>query len=200
LTDHLVILLTKFPVPGSVKTRLAATLGDIEACKIHDRLVQHCLSANQSPLWDFQVHYAGGSLDQMTDWIGQKTLVPQCSGDLGARISGAFLSGFAQGYKRICVIGSDIPELSSKHITQAFKALDVADLSVGPTEDGGYYLIALKAPHSVLFETMPWSTSEIFDATLDKAQHNQLAVHVGDMLEDVDHFEDWQKLAPLLGK
>jgi len=135
----------------------------------------------------------------MTEWLGKHTFLPQSPGNLGARISSAFNSGLSQGYKRICLIGSDIPALTSQQIAQSFSSLDLADLSLGPTEDGGYYLVALKAAHPVLFKNMPWSTDGLFEQTLQTAQDNNLAVHVGDLLEDVDQLEDWQRLSPLLG-
>ena len=101
--------------------------------------------------------------------------------------------------QRTVLIGSDSPQVSRAIIDQARAALDAADVVLGPAEDGGYYLIAMRSPHDV-FSGIPMSTPEVREMTVMSAERQGLRVHLLEPLLDVDELPDLQRLAALLEK
>ncbi|MDP8907876.1 MAG: TIGR04282 family arsenosugar biosynthesis glycosyltransferase, partial [Chloroflexota bacterium] len=121
-------------------------------------------------------------------------LWPQEGEGLGVGLGGAFARGFARGYRRVLIISSDSPTLPRKVFEEAFAALDDHDLVLGPTHDGGYYLIGLTRPEPHLFEGIAWSTDAVYGQTLERAAERGLRVHTTAAWHDVDTIAD---LAPL---
>ncbi|MCP5535609.1 MAG: glycosyltransferase [Akkermansiaceae bacterium] len=122
---------------------------------------------------------------------------PQGAGNLGERLHRAFGEGFANGFSEISVIGSDCPECGARWINAAFSRLASAsgrDVIIGPSNDGGYYLLALKAPAPGLFRNIPWSSKDVFDATSDAAVASGLSLETLPMLSDVDDLTDWNRI------
>ena len=124
---------------------------------------------------------------------------PQRGDDLGERLLYAFQWCHRQGFQRTILIGSDTPHISHDIICAARDALDEVDIVLGPSADGGYYLIAMCAPHDV-FSNIPMSTSEVAKQTIAAAHHLGLTVRLLETLLDVDEFSDLQCLATLLGR
>jgi rSAM/selenodomain-associated transferase 1 len=122
---------------------------------------------------------------------------PQQGDDLGERLLHAFRWCHQQGFERTILIGSDTPHISGDIIDAARDALDEVDVVLGPSEDGGYYLIAMRAPYDV-FSGIVMSTSEVTEQTIAAAHHLGLTVHLLETLLDVDEFSDLQRLATLL--
>ena len=121
----------------------------------------------------------------------------QGEGDLGDRLARAFTQGFDDGFQEVCVIGSDCPECGSRWINAAFSRLSAdkpRQVVIGPSQDGGYYLLALESPAPGLFEKIPWSDSQVLDATLAVAATEELNVELLPPLSDVDHLPDWQRV------
>src|SRR5205807_8153449 len=117
--------------------------------------------------------------------------------DLGARLHHVFRWTHDQGYRSTIVISSDTPQISLKIVTQAQKALATADVVLGPADDGGYYLIAMRKPYDV-FSGIPMSTSVVTHMTMQLAQRQGLKVHLLEPLFDVDELPDLLRLAQLL--
>src|SRR3972149_1288660 len=92
-------------------------------------------------------------------------LVPQGAGDLGARMEAAFSRSFRRGARRVALIGTDTPGLTREIVIAALDALDDVDVVLGPAEDGGYYLLALRRPHPELFAGVVWSTATVPEGT-----------------------------------
>jgi len=109
----------------------------------------------------------------------------QAQGDLGTRMSTAFQS-ILQMEKKAIIIGSDCPEISSDIILNAFKKLDQNDIVIGPTHDGGYYLLGMKVLHDSLFSNMTWSTSEVFNNTIKEIENLGLSYNTLPKLHDMD--------------
>jgi uncharacterized protein len=203
--DHalkaLLILFTKYPKAGRVKTRLIPVLGAEESCSLHRGLVEHTiLKANQLMArqnLDFEVRFSGGSRALMQKWLGEGLeFSPQGRGSLGARMKRAFDQAFRSGFTRVILIGSDIPGLNAEILQEAFFALSVHDLVLGPARDGGYYLIGMTHCLPFLFEGIPWGGSMVLEKTLNLARQSELKIHLLEKLDDIDRPADlsvWEK-------
>ncbi len=188
-------IFTKYPQPGSVKTRLIPTLGGEGAAILHRRMVTHTLVTVQRfnregrhLLW---VCFDGATQAEMERWLGAGLhFSPQKQGDLGYRMDAAFREDFAIGARRSVIIGTDCPGLNSSILHQAFAALGHADVVLGPAHDGGYYLVGLRKMIPDLFRGIEWGTSRVLSETLAIADRLGLAVHQLPILHDVDRPED----------
>lgn len=132
----------------------------------------------------------------LEQWLGpflpEAKFTAQCAGDLGARLEHAFKHAFSSGYERVAVIGSDCVEIPPALFTAAFSTLDEHDAAIGPSADGGYYLLALKTPQPALFENIAWSTAQTLADTLERAQTAGLSPVLLPELRDVDTESDWK--------
>ena len=143
------ILFARFPVAGKVKTRLIPALGEEGAAALHRRLVLRTLrTANalyQSQNVELEIRFAGDNASEMQHWFGDGWLCrPQCEGDLGQRMAGAFEDSFREGSPATVIIGSDCPTLKPDVLAAAFDSLKKNPVVFGPATDGGYYLIGLE--------------------------------------------------------
>ena len=126
-----------------------------------------------------------GDASAVDEWRGRFPVFEQPKGGLGTRMAAAFDAGVA------VVVGSDIPKLDVDYVETALRALAGADLVLGPTEDGGYCLIAMNELHPELFVNIPWGTEAVLAATLRAA--GSLSVRTLDVLWDVDEAADWER-------
>jgi rSAM/selenodomain-associated transferase 1 len=116
--------------------------------------------------------------------------MPQVEGDLGIRIEAAFNYVFRQGARKAVIVASDVPDLSAEIIENAISALIGNDIVIGPTNDGGYYLLGMNRLHSDLFRGVTWSTTKVYDETLSIVEYLGLKVHSLRALDDIDTEED----------
>jgi rSAM/selenodomain-associated transferase 1 len=200
-TDMRVALavMAKAPRAGEVKTRLCPPLTPAEAaelyrCFLHDTLdkVRACDAA--IPV----LSYAPCSArDLFTTLAPGFTLIPQRGDDLGARMADCFAQLFAQGYQAVALTGSDLPTLPPEVFQQALHLLTTPhiDVVLGPSEDGGYYLIGLRSLHRALFENMTWSTSQVLAETVKRAEMQQLRIAYLPIWYDVDTPDDLARLS-----
>ncbi len=186
----LLIIFVKNPVAGKVKTRLAATIGVQGALDIYVRLLDHTKNLSMGLSCDKVVFYADyiNKDDLWGDNYFQKQLQPD--GDLGARMFQAFLWGFGQGYQFISIIGSDCYQLTSEIVMSSFTLLEKHSCVLGPSLDGGYYLLGMSTPITDLFCNMPWSTPAVLDQTIKRLEALQLSYTLLDALTDVDEEKD----------
>ncbi|PZO44775.1 MAG: hypothetical protein DCF17_03450 [Shackletoniella antarctica] len=196
------LLFTRYPEPGRTKTRLIPHLGPAGAAALQRAMTEHVLgqvtaAAQQLPL-AIEVHFAGGNEAQMQGWLGDRiTYYPQGEGDLGARLMAAFEQNFAAGRVGAIAIGSDCPALGTAHLAAALRALQSADVVLGPATDGGYYLIGLRQPQPALFEAIAWGTDQVLAQTRAIATSQGLAVELLAPLTDIDRPEDlpqWEQI------
>ena len=204
--EHLIIF-TRYPEPGSTKTRLIPLLGKRGAADFQRRMTSHIMLiarelAVQRRL-QVEVHYEGGSQKQMQEWLGEKIMFThQSEGNIGARMQQAFDHAFRRGADRVVLIGSDIPEITSTIIDTAFKDLFTKDLVFGPAVDGGYYLIGIRAAVFTkaarsLFHDIDWGTPDVMPQTRLIVEKMNFSYCLLDKLHDVDRPEDfhiWQKV------
>ncbi len=191
-----VALLLKAPIPGTVKTRLARSVGPDSAAGIYRRLVLHQL-ARIPDGWNATVHFApADALDRMRDFLGDRpTYVPQPDGDLGVRLVQASARHFAQpSAGPLLVIGGDCPYLDEKKLAEAAATLSQADVCIVPALDGGYVLIGLAAHRPLIFADITWSTPHVYLQTTRQCLAAGLTVQtIEPALEDIDHLPAWQR-------
>jgi len=198
MSKNLIIVFVRNPELGKVKTRLSKTVGDANALDIYKILLKHTASVIQQISSDKAVYYSEKIQynDVWDDRRFQKKL--QEGDDLGARMENAFETAFKDLYENVVIVGSDLYDLKPSHIEDAFTALKNHDLVIGPSLDGGYYLLGMKAVHPAVFKNKKWGTDSVLEATLTNLK--QQNVKVLEALNDIDTFEDLQAQPKLLRK
>jgi len=199
---RILVIMAKAPILGRVKTRLARDVGSVEATRFYRvalaRLIRRLAADTR---WQTVVA-ASPDVQALPDqrWLQDADAVmPQGEGDLGARMQRVFDTA-PKG--PVVIIGSDIPDISACHIAQAFKALGTNEAVMGPSVDGGYWLIGQKRMPKVLmpFENVEWSSGKERDQTLSNFGVARVAM-LND-LSDVDSGADhlgWRKTEGVLG-
>ena len=191
MKKEVVLVFQKNAILGQVKTRLAAGMGELPALEIYRHLIELTYSALEAvpvPVWT----YFSDFIPESTRPTVEKSFVQQGQ-DLGERMANAFTRTFESGKDKVVLIGTDCPTLQSQHLLQAFEALTISDLVLGPARDGGYYLIGMKSGAAYLFEGITWSTSQVLSQTLHAASQHGLIVTLLPELDDIDTQEDWQR-------
>ena len=185
------ILFTRYPAPGKSKTRLIPALGPEGAADLQRKMTLHTVivarrAARRLSL-SLEVGFTGADESLFESWLGPDlAYTAQSDGDLGRRMSEAFRQGFDGGDSSIVLVGSDTPELTVDIVESAFGSLESHDLVLGPSQDGGYYLIGLRQPAHELFQRISWGTGRVLSETLDRAHRIGLSVILLDQLSDVD--------------
>ncbi len=187
MTEALVIVFVKNIKLGTVKTRLAKTIGDFGAYEVYAELVKITENTTKQLEIDTRIYFSNAVADTM--WQNDYKTV-QNGADLGERMLHAFKEGFEAGYKKIVLIGSDLPDINSTHINKGIDALNSNDVVFGPAEDGGYYLVGLSKMNTKIFTNKPWSQPNLLQETLLELQKLNISVSTLDMLNDIDTYED----------
>ncbi len=195
-----VIVFGRYPVPGTVKTRLIPALGGVGAADLQRQLTEKTLRTVKSWVLKYHVQvelcFEGGSRERIRRWLGYGPLVSrQGEGGLGDRMLNAFKRAFKEGARRVVLLGTDIPDLRQAHLEEAFDALNHSQLVVGPSRDGGYWLMGLERPVDV-FVGIHWGREGVLEGTLQLAEQQGLKTHLLEPLNDIDTTEDlraWRK-------
>ena len=192
MSTNSLIIFVRRPELGKVKTRIAKSVGARQALVIYNELLKHTREVVTK--CDVQRHlFYTDDIIRDDDWSNTKFIKHrQASGDLGDKMSAAFEVCLRQSHK-VVIIGSDCATLQPAIIERAFAALDESDVVIGPTFDGGYYLLGLKEPREVLFKGIEWSTPVVFEQTIAAINHEGLSYTELPQLADIDHIEDWEK-------
>lgn len=190
-TECGLIIFLRLPEFGKVKTRIASTLGDEVALEVYKELTTLTLNLASSLVIPVYLFYEGG-LPQPAEQISTFEYVHQTSGNLGNKMRHAF-EIVLQKHKKAVIIGSDCPDLAKDDIMSAFDQLDRHDLVIGPSEDGGYYLLGCKTLAPFLFTDLPWSSSLLFNETIARIESHQMSCHVLRQLYDIDEEAEWTR-------
>lgn len=188
-------IFARAPRRGRVKTRLARDVGENVAFEAYQELLAATLNELAPGRGRFAPEiWVEGDAPEVDEWRRRFPVLRQPGGDLGARMATAFDHGVS------VLVGCDIPALAAGHVDAALGLLAEADVVLTPTEDGGYCLIAMNAPHARLFEAIPWGTDQVLAATLAAASGssgnnarpagNALSVRLLPPLWDVDNGAD----------
>ena len=188
MSKNLLIVFTRNPELGKVKTRLAKTVGNATTLKIYifllertkdisvkvsaDKAVYYSVKVRENDIWDANIF-------QKHQQVGE---------DLGFRMLHAFKNGFKAGYEKVMIIGSDLYDLTAETIENAFMALENNEVVIGPAEDGGYYLLGMNSLEEKVFKNKDWGTETVRKDTLEDLKDKKVFL-LGE-LNDVDVFED----------
>ena len=190
------IIFAKAPIPGQVKTRLCPPLAPDEAATLHGTMVLDTLERSRNLLgFDRFLACAPSKQHPFFKAVGARQgvqLLEQIQGDLGGRMHQAFCSVFEAGYRSAVVVGTDLPTIQGELLRQALRGLADHDVVLGPSVDGGYYLIGLKKSTPDLFSDVPWSTDQVLTSTLKKAGHLSLSLQLLTEQRDLDTLVDLQ--------
>jgi len=199
LDDRCLLFFIKNPEKGKVKTRLASAIGDERAVKLYRRFLFEMLSTlNRGTFLFYLCFYPADALESLMKWLGEDYLyMSQQGADLGERMKNGFVEAFAMNFKRVVLIGSDIPDLPLEVIEEAFTSLKEKHVVIGPSLDGGYYLIGFKDKTflSQVFKGIPWSKERVFEETMKILNKEGLTVHTLKPLRDIDTIEDLRDLS-----
>lgn len=194
--DTALLVFAKVPRPGEVKTRLTPALSAAEAARLYTAFLRDTL--RQVLRLDAKVRLylapplPNGELDAVPSGVDVHV---QMGDGLGARMEQAFRETLGDGYGRVFVMGSDHPTLPRSFLQRADQALqDSASLCVGPTEDGGFYLLGMSAFYPQLFDEMSYSHGQVFAETLSRAEGTRADVTVLPQWYDVDRPRDLERL------
>ncbi len=188
MPKKLLLIFTRNPELGKVKSRLAQGVGEENALEIYKTLLTHTrdiasqiectrrvgysVKVRKNDLWD----------NALFDKFAQE------GEDLGERMSNAFKKGFKEGYEQIIIVGSDLFDLKTSHIEKAFKSLDTKDTVIGPAKDGGYYLLGMTQYIPTVFHHKQWGTETVYKDTITDLE--KYTVHTLETLNDIDYASD----------
>lgn len=191
-----IIVFAKRPAAGHVKTRLTPPLPPDEAASVYEACVRDVIALAARQRARVELWYVEEPRARL--WF--ETELPhlpaqaQNGNDLGARMLDAFTRSFASGAERVVIIGSDSPTLPETVLNAAFDDLHEVDVAIGPSLDGGYYLIGLRAASlekaAALFSSMTWSGPSVFRVTLERIESSGLEARVLPGWYDVDTIDD----------
>lgn len=190
-----VIVFAKYPQKGKVKTRLASTLGERFAADFYKVCAEHTfkeiLKVNKNDTRHFLFYSDENDKNKIRKWTHFKFLLFNQQGeDLGEKMLNAFHSVFKNDVSKSIIIGTDLPDISSYIINDAFELLNESDVVLGPATDGGYYLLGMKKIIKELFIELPWSTEKLFRQTLKVINDLNLQVSILPELSDIDTESD----------
>jgi rSAM/selenodomain-associated transferase 1 len=188
-----VAVLAKEPVAGLAKTRLAATVGAAAASRAAAAMLVDTLEVvagvDAAPWLCFTPAAARERMRRLAPGF---SLLPQVTGDLGDRLAACLAGLLARGAGRVAIVGADTPHVPGAAYAAALELLERVDVVLGPATDGGYYLVAAKAPRPELFLGVPMGTEVVLEVTLRRAAACRLRVGLLPPLRDLDRFEDLQ--------
>ena len=196
------VVMAKAPLVGEVKTRLAPPLSLKEAAELYRCLLLDLLENVRSfEGADLYVAFSPAAAAALFHEITPRDFVcfPQRRDDLGERMASIFEDLFEKSYERAVVIGSDLPVFPSSFLRDAFRALaGSSDVVLGPSRDGGYYLIGLSRLVPEIFTGMPWGTARVLQATRDRLSRVGVEPSLLPGWFDVDTVEDLKFLKQMV--
>lgn len=202
MTQHCLLVFTRYPEPGKTKTRLMPALGAEGAAALQKQMTEHTLATvrqlrRQGMPIDVDIQFAGGDRSRMRAWLGGEwDYSPQCDGDLGDRLSRAFEDAFNRGATAVVAIGIDCPDITTEGLADALSRLQSTEVVLGPADDGGYYLLGLSRFVPELFQGIDWGTERVLQQTLAWIDQLNLSSTQLPILPDVDRPEDlpiWER-------
>jgi uncharacterized protein len=195
--ENCIILFIKYPEKGKVKSRLAKDLDDDMVLLLYQNFVLDLLDTIRKGRHPFKIYfYPPDAKGKIAEWLGKDyTYKSQNGRDLGERMKNAFLESFAEGYSKVFIVGSDIPDITYDMLDEAF-AFDDYQAVIGPAYDGGYYLIGFRNNTLLpaIFDAMQWGTENVFEKTMEIFRKNNYNVRLLAKRQDVDNLDDLRGL------
>lgn len=190
----MLLIFVKYPEPGKVKTRLAKNIGLESAAALYREMAETIIY-DLSKLTDYAKIIFFDPPERKEDvmrWLKFNGLsfIPQGGNSLGEKMSNAFRHAFSRGADRAVVIGTDCPQISTQTILEAFEKLKTSEVVIGPSYDGGYYLLGLRRFIQEVFKDIDWGTNRVLDQTIKRLRDNGINPECLETLRDVDTIED----------
>ncbi|MFQ5627768.1 MAG: TIGR04282 family arsenosugar biosynthesis glycosyltransferase [bacterium] len=196
--DNALIVFAKYPIPGFVKTRLARDIGNDAAASLYRQFITYTIRKFARPDRDYKLIVAVAQEQYVArfslDFPGADQYVSQCKGELGARMQLAIKQCLDDGFKKIAVIGTDSPHLPVALVQDAFEVLNQNDVVIGPADDGGYYLLAVKDNFPFLFHAISWGTEQVLKQTKAVIDENKLTPAYLPENYDIDNIKNLRRL------
>ncbi|RIK77526.1 MAG: glycosyltransferase [Planctomycetota bacterium] len=191
MIETLLAVFAKYWEPGQVKTRLAASVGNERAAAYYRKFLATTLRRFESVADTRMVVFTPANRrDDFTALAGPAwELMPQCDGDLGNRLRSFLEATLNRVARRVVILGADSPTLPLEYVQEALGRLATHSVVLGPSEDGGYYLLGASGAVPPIFDNMPWSDSTLLEATLDRLCQRDVASHLLGTWYDVDDAE-----------
>jgi rSAM/selenodomain-associated transferase 1 len=187
-------MFVRFPGQGRVKSRLAKDMGEEAARNLYRRFVEDLSERFSKEAYKLRIAFHPADKErEMREMLGAEfSYIPQTGEDLGERMKLAFLRCFSEGARFVVLIGSDIPDLPVRIVDEAFRALDKYEAVIGPSVDGGYYLIGFREDtlNRDVFTGLPWGAETVFQETMNILHTASARVHVLPVWRDIDEHED----------
>lgn len=195
-SENILIIFIKYPQAGFVKTRLAKEIGKVKAGLVYRLFVETILARTKDKSFKRIIFYTPThKRKDVQEWLGSNLyLYPQKGRDLGEKLSGAFEFAFKNGAKRVVVIGTDSPTLNKKVIRAAFERLRTTPCVLGPSFDGGYYLLGLASFYRQIFQHIEWGSDKVFRQTLESLKKLKIKFSLLDEDLDIDNINDLMSL------
>lgn len=187
------IIFLRYPKTGEVKTRLAKTTSSEFAVKFYKTCSEKIITdvKKLSSINRFVFFSNKEENIQVKKWLGGGLFYsPQEGDNLGSRMENAFEKAFSSGAEKAVIIGTDVPDLSKDIIEKAFRTLDDNDIVIGPSKDGGYYLLGMKKIYPELFNGIEFSTNTVFNETINQIEKLNLSFCTLPELQDIDTEDD----------
>ncbi|MBU1342589.1 MAG: TIGR04282 family arsenosugar biosynthesis glycosyltransferase [Proteobacteria bacterium] len=203
MASNAVIVFLKVPEKGQVKTRLSECLSQTFVLALYKGFVSDILETIETAGDKFLYFWPPGGKKRLINFLGNRyVFFPQQGQDLGERMANAFVDTFKKGYTQAILIGTDIPELGKEVIAQACEILESEDAVIGPSDDGGYYLIGFRNTtfSKMIFTQIDWSTKAVLDQTLRAMNQRSIDCKQLLKLSDIDTHEDLTALADRVKK
>lgn len=203
---YALVVMSKSPVLGTVKTRMQPYLSVEQSVELHTQLTQYCLQHwikadfFSVQLWvggDIELFKARVLSNNIAIPIDGQHVFQQVEGDLGLRMSYAINTSLKNYPDGVFVVGTDCPFIDVSYFRKAIEALENYDVVIGPASDGGYVLIGMKADYPFLFENIEWGTSSVYRQTKVAIEKNGLTCFSLPVLSDIDCPEDLKKLVAI---
>jgi uncharacterized protein len=196
--DTCLILFVKYPKKGLVKLRLCKDLNENNVLDLYRCFVQDTLETiKKTDIPFFICFHPPEEKQKFLDWLGPTyEYLPQQGQDLGERMKNSFTTVFTKGYQKAILLGSDSPDIPPEYITNARKILQTKDIVLGPTVDGGYYLIGFQTATftPTVFDDIPWSTPQVLQKTLMKIRQENRSIGFLPVWSDIDTVSDLKTL------
>ena len=190
-SNNLLIVFARTPRSGCVKTRLAKSIGNQAALWIYQKLLNKTSETILSKQYHTAFFIDSKPKNQSLIHNKPRYIQTQKGETFGQRMENAILWGFDKSYKKVIIIGSDLWDIKMNLIENAFTQLEHNDFVIGPSLDGGYYLLGQKRHSTSLFENICWGSSVVFDQTINKISDKK--VFLLEPKNDIDTFEDLKK-------
>jgi rSAM/selenodomain-associated transferase 1 len=190
--NNLLLIYAKEPKAGLVKTRLAKDIGAELAADLYRAfLVDIVNNVRDDKNYESRIMCTPeSSIANLRALLSFDNIHYQTGDTLTDRLGSAFFSSFEEGYKKVVAIGTDSPLITRDVIADSFSRLDDKDCVIGPTKDGGYYLVGLKKYTKNIFNGIFWSTDQVFSQTMERLRELDFTSSTMEMMSDIDELDD----------